>query len=95
MRRAARRDDNDHELVQLARKLGAEWYSDGPLDGWIFHSGRWLPIEIKRPDKEGWQSEFTPKQQQVIASMRIARAPFEVWRNANDVLRTLGFACAA
>lgn len=95
MRRAARRDDNDSELVQLARRLGADWYSDGPMDGWLHWRGRWVPVEIKRSDKEGWASEFTEKQLKVMAAMRVSRAPFVVWRTADDVLRTLGIACAA
>jgi hypothetical protein len=50
-RYAARRDANEHELVTLARQLGAQPEKIGPLDWWIGWRSRWVPLEIKTDSK--------------------------------------------
>lgn len=95
MRRAARRDENEDELVNLARRLGATWRYAGPLDGWLGWDGKWTPVEVKDPKKEGHADEFRPAQTLFIHDCKVDALPFLVWRTANDVLRDLGFDQAA
>lgn len=86
------RDANEAELVGLAARLGGAWREDGPLDGWIFvpRLARWMPVEIKRPEREGLADEYTKGQRQFIAWAKAHGAPWWVWRTSEDVLRDLG-----
>jgi hypothetical protein len=90
MRRyARRRDRNEPELVTLAKRLGAEMEQVGPLDWWVGWRGKWIPAEVKRPDKEGWASEFTDTETAFIERCRLAHLPFWIWRTEQDVLDCL------
>ncbi len=91
MRRAARRDNNDSELAMLAAGLGV-WLTrtDWPTDYLCFFRGLWDLIEIKRPDKEGWKSEFTPAQISFRAEAARRGARLVVWRTREDVLAFVG-----
>ena len=90
-RYAARRDANEPALVTLARQLGAHWCPFGPLDGWIWHPRRsgWLPVEIKRPERESAADEYTAAQRRFLAWAREAQATVLIWREPDDVLRDL------
>lgn len=69
MRRAARQDLNQPELVLALRKIGAKVYHLGkPLDLLVGYRQRNILMEIKRPDKEGWSTEFTKEQKDFIAT---------------------------
>src|SRR5262249_42615194 len=95
MRRACRRDSNEHALVQLCRRLGAQWVEVGPLDGWLLWRGVWLPVEIKHPKREGLTHEYTPYQHRFFAFCRESGGRWLVWRTDADVLRDLGARVAA
>lgn len=67
MRRAARQDLNQPELVLALRKIGAKVYHIGkPLDLLVGYRNRNILMEIKRPGKEGWETEFTKAQKDFI-----------------------------
>jgi hypothetical protein len=69
MRYALRTDDNQHELVEALKKIGAKCYFIGkPVDLLCGYRGsNWL-IEVKRPDKRGQQSKITQEQKDFIAT---------------------------
>lgn len=96
MRRAARRDNNDSELAMLAAQLGA-WliHTDWPTDYLVWFRDRWDLVEIKRPDKEGWASEYTPKQLTFRAEAQRRGARLITWRTPDDVMRHMGARRAA
>jgi hypothetical protein len=67
MRRAARQDLNQPELVLALRRIGAKVYHIGkPLDLLVGYRGRNILMEIKREDRAGWDSEFTQEQKVFI-----------------------------
>jgi len=67
MRRAARTDDNQHELVEALKKIGAKCYFIGkPVDLLVGYRNRNLLLEVKRHDKKGWKSELTQEQKDFI-----------------------------
>ena len=67
MRRAARTDDNQHELVEALKKIGAKCYFIGkPVDLLVGYRGKNLLLEVKRPDKRGQPSAFTKEQKDFI-----------------------------
>ena len=69
MRRAARTDDNQHELVEALKKIGAKCYFIGkPVDLLVGFRGRNLLLEVKRPDKRGQVSAFTKEQRDFIST---------------------------
>lgn len=52
MRRAARIDANQHELVQALKKIGAKcFYIKEPVDLVVGFRGRSILLEVKRPGK--------------------------------------------
>ena len=86
------RDLNEQELVKTAQALGLQWLQDGPLDGWAWHprERRWMPVEIKRPEREGMAHEYTPMQRRFFTWCRERNAPWWVWRTIADVIRDAG-----
>lgn len=93
MRRAARRDTNENELVALAERLGGLWVQTEPLDGWLLWREHWYPVEIKRPDgPQGGRSHrhFTEAQVLFLARCKERNAPVWTWRSERDVMLCLG-----
>lgn len=84
-----KRDRNEGELVETASHLGAAWREGPPLDGWIWWRGRWLPVEIKLPQREGLAHEYTPAQRRFFSWCGANSARWLVWRSAEDVIRDL------
>jgi hypothetical protein len=85
------RDANEQPLVQLSEGLGGWWREDGPLDGWVWipRQARWMPVEIKMPEREGTAHEYTPAQQRFFRWARERAAPWFVWRTEADVIRDI------
>lgn len=83
------RDANEQALLDVASRLGAHWLEQGPLDGWIWWRGEWLPVEIKCPEREGTVHEYTPAQKRFMSWCRLHGAKWLVWRDVSDVLRDL------
>jgi hypothetical protein len=89
VRRAARRDDNEAAILSVVEPLGGLWLPAGPLDGWLWDRRAWHLCEVKRPDKEGWQHEFTDDQKRLIVRLNERHVPFRVLRTEADVLAVL------
>jgi hypothetical protein len=69
MRRAARTDSNQHELVQAMRKIGAKVYHvRKPLDLLVGYRGENILMEVKNPEKKGHADEFTKEETDFIAT---------------------------
>jgi hypothetical protein len=85
-----RRDGNESPLIAHAKALGADWWEDGPLDGWLIKSGVWMPVEIKRPEREGMSDEYTPQQLKFFRWCSERRAKWLTWRTLTDVESSLG-----
>lgn len=84
-RYAGKRDENEPELLTVARHLGAVFEKIGPLDWWCGFRGRWIPLEIKTDE-----GIYTPKQVNFIARCKARGLPVWTWRTEADVLRDLG-----
>lgn len=91
MRRAARVDDNQHELVQLLVAVGGSWTplppgtgrDKGRPDGvWGFRGMTGL-AEVKVPGED-------PRPEQVEWHRRWRGSAVHVWRTREDVMRSLG-----
>src|SRR5258706_16062221 len=66
MRRAAKGDDNRHELVEAMKRVGARVYPIGkPLDYLVCFRKRTMLVEIKNPDG---RNRLTKEQEEFIAS---------------------------
>lgn len=89
------RDANELALITHAKALGGEWWEDGPLDGWTIHRGIWTPVEIKIPEREGIQGEYTSQQLRFFRWCSERRAKWFTWRTVADVERDLGARRAA
>lgn len=67
MRRAARTDDNQHDLVEALKKIGAKcYYIKEPVDLIVGFRGRNVLLEVKREDKRGRESAITKSQAEFI-----------------------------
>lgn len=86
----AHRDGNESPLLRLMEQLGGNWWEGGPLDGWCVARGVWRPIEVKLPEREGTTREYTPLQQRFISWCQLRNAPYHIWRDPDDVVKTLG-----
>lgn len=86
------RDANEKALLAVAARLGCAWREQGPLDGWVWvaRQGRWMPVEIKIPEREGTRGEYTPAQRGFFRWCEQMQAPWWVWRTEQDVMRDLG-----
>lgn len=96
MKRYGRRDKNEPELILLAESLGG-WMikTDHPSDWLCWFREDWDVVEIKRPDKEGWKSEYTPAQLTFRAEAARRGARLVTWRTSEDVLKHMGAKVAA
>lgn len=89
---AKRRDQNEPELVNLAKQLG--WFMtpmDRPCDWLGLYNKRWYPIEIKQPfGSRGGQSHrsLNESQEQWHDAAKWYGGRVLIWRLAEDVLGT-------
>lgn len=86
------RDANEQDVLDIALKLGAVWREGPPLDGWVWvpRLAKWMPVEIKLPEREGTAREYTSAQKKFFSWCRQYNAPWWVWRTDLDVERDLG-----
>lgn len=85
MRRAAKRDKNEEELIRAAEKLGAWVISiSQPIDLIVCHRGRLMFVEVKGP-----KGKYTPAQKSFMAYCEVNKAPFYTWRTTEDVGKSL------
>ena len=85
LREMHRKDTNHDSIVALARKFGMQVFSAPPLDLWAGINGRWYPVEIKAPEREGRADEFTPDQIEFFNKCRLFGTRWLVWRKETDV----------
>jgi hypothetical protein len=83
----ARRDGNESDLLKAARLIGAMWEEAGPLDGWVFWRGLWVPVENKNPQG---RNRYTDAQILFLARCKERGAPVWTWRCVEDVFESLG-----
>lgn len=95
-RYAARRDQNEPELISFAQNLGWRfWKLDTPCDWLGLRRGVWWPVEIKAPDKEGHADEYTYDQRKFLAEVAAVGGRVLVWRSKEDCMRDSGARPAA
>lgn len=88
-----RRDGNQSPLVKLFVSLGGLWmpYANKPFDGWAYHAHfGYLPVEIKKPEREHHADQYTDRQTKVIRLLELRQAPWLIWRTDEDVYRCCG-----
>ena len=90
MRRAARRDANEHSVIRSIAPLGGLWLPYPPFDGWLWDRTQWRLCEVKDPRKEGWKSEYTQAQHRLIAEFEWRQIAWHTLRTENDVLALMG-----
>lgn len=85
---AARRDNNEPELIKLASNLGWRfWKLHEPADWLALRRGRWDVVEIKNPEREGHASEYTHDQRKFRAEVFACGGRLLTWRTKDDVFR--------
>lgn len=82
-----RKDGNHDELLAVAKRCGATVFKHPPLDVWVWVAKwqMWMPVEIKRPEREGRKDEYTSAQQRFMAM----GVRWWTWRTEEDVIRDL------
>lgn len=90
MRRHGRRDTNEAGILLPVTALNGLWIPGPPFDGWLWNRRCWNLCEVKRADKEGWESEFTDDQKRTVILLKERGAPFHVLRTEEDVLQLMG-----
>lgn len=86
MRRAARRDANEDDLVRSAEDLGCKVVIAGPLDFWCGVRGKWYPVEIKN---QAGRNRYTPFQDAFLEDCKNSSLPVWTWRTFDDVLKCI------
>ena len=88
MRRAARRDQNEPEIIDALRAVGAfVWPLDQPVDLLVGHRGQWHLLEVKRPK----MGRLTEGQRELV---RLATGgeipPVHIVKTAREALEAIG-----
>jgi len=77
-----RRDANEPALMKAMARLGIYFHPRvGPLDGWAFHRGVWMPAEIKTPT-----GQRTRSQKEFMTDCDQMQAPYGLWRTEDDIV---------
>jgi hypothetical protein len=85
-RYAAKRDQNEPELVLAAERLGAKvWRLSTPCDLLVLFGGQWFPVEIKSTD-----GRLTKPQREFVTEADLRAGQVLVWRTIQDVINSLG-----
>ena len=96
LRRAARTDANQTEIVQALRKAGGLWVPLGyPVDGVAGFRGRWVMVEIKDGSKPPSRRRLKDSQTSFAQSCELHGLPFVVVGSPEQLLRSLGLLCGA
>lgn len=90
MRRAARVDENQAEIVEALRKIGAvvtplHKVGEGVSDLLVSFRQRWFVLEVKNPSKPKADQELTPAQKKWVG---LQRAPVVIVKSS---LEAVGF----
>jgi hypothetical protein len=85
-RYAAKRDENEPELISTAERLGAKvWRLSTPCDLLVLFKGQWFPVEIK-----SGSGRLTEPQRIFVTEADLRGGKVLVWRTTEDVLDALG-----
>lgn len=88
---AARRDNNEPELIRFAGRLGWKfWKMHEPADWLGLRRGVWHVVEIKNPDCQGHADEYTAQQRIFHADVFACGGKVLVWRTVEDVMADSG-----
>ena len=88
---AARRDNNEAEVIALARQLyWSLWKMHEPADWLGLFRGQWHVIEVKNENCEGHADEFTGKQKIFHTDVKNRNGKILIWRTEADVIRDSG-----
>lgn len=95
MRRAARVDSNQAEIVRVLRACGAEVWDlsalgDGIPDLLVGFRGRWIPLECKDGSKPPSKRRLTPAEAGVHAIARAKGLPIVVVNSTSEALKAVG-----
>lgn len=90
MKRYGRRDSNESAILAPVSALNGYWLQAGPFDGWLWDRRHWHLCEVKRSDKQGWDSEFTDDQKKLIIKLNERNIPLHILRTEDDTLKLLG-----
>ena len=93
MRRAAKVDDNQAEIVAAVRKLGGYWLHLHTLknccDGLMLHSGRCWAIEIKDGNKVPSKRKLTPGEESFMFDWLGHGGQWELVTCVDDIVRLI------
>ena len=90
LRRAAKIDANQREIVTALRAAGGYWIHLGhPVDGIAGYRSRWEPVEIKDGRKPPSARELTEDQFAFVRDCEAYRMPVIVATSAEDLLSKL------
>jgi hypothetical protein len=91
LRRAARIDANQPEIVKALRSVGALVLHMGhPVDLMVGFSGRWFAIEIKDPSKPPSKRTLTDDQQEFFDLCRPRLLPVYRVETIEEALQAIG-----
>ena len=90
LRRAAKSDANQREIVQALRAAGGYWIHLGhPVDGIAGYRSKWVPVEIKDGRKPPSARALTDDQVAFVRDCEAYRMPVIVATSADDLLAKL------
>lgn len=95
MRRAARVDGNQAEIVAALRAVGAEWIptSADPrsgCDGFVAYRGKLWPVEIKDPAQPESKRALTENERKTREKLERVGVRYNVVETREDALRLIG-----
>ena len=91
MRRAAKRDANEGDIVAALRTVGCYVIQqDEPCDLWVGYRGRWYSIEVKDGSKPPSARKLTDQQLDHQKKSAMCGAPFDVAENVQQALMIVG-----
>jgi hypothetical protein len=90
LRRAAKADANQREIVTALRAAGGYWIHLGhPVDGIAGYRSKWVPVELKDGSKPPSKRELTDDQLAFVRDCEAYRMPVIVATSAEDLLSQL------
>jgi hypothetical protein len=90
LRRAAKADANQREVVTALRAAGGYWIHLGhPVDGIAGYRSKWVPVELKDGRKPPSARELTDDQLAFVRDCEAYRMPVIVATSAEDLLSQL------
>jgi hypothetical protein len=81
-----KRDQNETLITSTLAQMGIDWNEGGPLDGWIFLKGKWVPVEVKNPLG---RNRLQPAQDTFIAACEGLGRPYLVLRTREDAIAAI------